>query len=113
MWWYAIPPAPVVPYLIEVSARRLPVNVSICVPSAATLAPSPQARTRFQPAERIDDVGDGAVQLADGDVAAGGGPQLVGGHPGDVPGGLRRAEVAAVGERGQHVAEERVAQFGV
>jgi hypothetical protein len=68
---------------------------------------------QVQLAERVDDVGDGAVQLADGDVAAGGGPQLVGGDPGDVPGGLRRAEVGAVGERGQHVAEERVAQFGV
>jgi hypothetical protein len=51
---------------------------------------------QVQLAERVDDVGDGAVQLADGDVAAGGGPQLVGGDPGDVPGGLRRAEVAAV-----------------
>jgi hypothetical protein len=68
---------------------------------------------QVQLAERVDDVGDGAVQLADGDVAAGGGPQLVGGDPGDVPGGLRRAEIAAVGERGQHVAEERAGQFGV
>ncbi len=56
---------------------------------------------------RGDDVGARQVQLLGREVPGGGRAELVRGHAADVPRGLGRAEVRAVGERRQDVAQQR------
>ena len=58
----------------------------------------------------VDDVGCRVVELLGREVRRGGHAQLVRGDAADVAGGLCRAEVAAVGERRQHVAQQWVLQ---
>jgi hypothetical protein len=56
----------------------------------------------------VDDVGCRLVELLGREVPRGGRAQLVRRDAADVAGGLRWAEVAAVGERRQDVAQQRV-----
>ena len=55
----------------------------------------------------VDDVRAREVQLPGREVPGGGHAELVRGHATDMPRGLRRTEVRAVGERRQHVAQQR------
>src|SRR6266478_2281183 len=90
-------------------------NVSTWVPSAATATtdPSPPDLDQIQLGEHVHDVGDRLVQPVDRDVPARRGRKLVGGDTGNMPGGLRWAEVRAVRERGQDVTRERVLQLRI
>jgi hypothetical protein len=55
----------------------------------------------------VDDVRARSVELLGREVPGGGQAELVRGYATDMPRGLRRAEVRAVGERRQHVAQQR------
>src|ERR1035441_772239 len=62
---------------------------------------------------RVDDVGARPVELLGREVPRLGGAELVRGDATDVPGGLRRAEVCAVGERRQHVAQQWIRELRI
>jgi Phage integrase, N-terminal SAM-like domain len=72
-------------------------------PSAATAVPSPHAFTTSSSANALTTVAMAALELLQVDVPVADHRQLAGGHPGDVPGGLARADVDAAGEHGHAV----------
>jgi hypothetical protein len=67
--------------------------------------PVPPGLDEIELQVRVHDIRPGLVELSDREVPRRGRAELVGGDAADVAGGLRRAEVRAVGERRQHVAQ--------